>query len=79
MLHSGNLKVLKNVSNISYALSCKKSKAPRNKHFKYAKKDLGNIKLTKDCISQDPTFSLIFILVSCWQENKEVENTFWKS
>lgn len=69
---------LKKIWNISNALYCKKDKTCKNKHLKYDKKGLGNIKPTKDYMYQDYIF-LIFILSNYWQETKEEKTCFKKS
>lgn len=61
----------------TFLIPCKKNKTSKNKHFKYDKKDLGNIKPTKDYACQD-YICLIFILSNYWQETKE-EKTYLKS
>lgn len=79
MLYSGNLNILKNMSNISNALSCKKSKTPKNKHSKYDKKGLGNIKPIKDYIYQHPTFSLSSSALSVVDKKRKKKKTHLKN
>lgn len=55
----------------------KRVKLLKRKHFKYDKKHLSNIKLTKDYIYQG-YICLIFILSNNWQETKE-EKTYLKN